>query len=92
MEIYFLHQASHQVITKMRNDIILLKTVINVESRKSLRIKTKNLQLNSFKVQCLDCMFGVLALINLLFSQQKKSRETNNAAFCLVLEKKFKNS
>ena len=55
----------------MRVDIKLLKTVTNIQSKKSLPIKAKNLQLNSFKVLRLDCMFAVLALIRPYFLNKK---------------------
>ena len=77
--IYFLHYAFHQAIKKMCDDVktvitVLLKTVITTQSRKSLPIKTNNLHLNSFRLLCLDRMFGILAWIPLYFLNKKIPR------------------
>ena len=69
--IYFLHYAFHQAIKKMCDDV---KTVITTQSRKSLPIKTNNLYLNSFRLLCLDGMFGILAWIPLYFLNKKIPR------------------
>ena len=69
----------------MRDDIILLKTN-QFPINKISSNKNEKLTIKFTKVLCLDCTFGVLALIPLIFLTKK------NAEFCLVLEKSSEKS
>ena len=81
----------HLINSSQKCAMIIIENCNQFPINKNSSNKNEKLTTKFIKVLCLDCVFGVLALIPLIFLT-RKFREKNNRVFLLVLEKNSEKS